>query len=94
MPDPEEALKAIDARSLALSPFPFNVTLEGITDFLKQHATVRSVRMLRNKATKTFKVTGEGKMGACKLSSKQGPGIPARRKWSFPADRARSHVGQ
>lgn len=57
IPDPKEAAQMIDARSLALQPFPFDATLDDITDFLSGHGRVMSVRMIRHtNETKLFKV--------------------------------------
>jgi len=50
-----EALKAADARTLYVSPFPYTATLEAMTDFFSQHGEVRCVRMRRHQLTKDFR---------------------------------------
>ncbi|KAG6547448.1 hypothetical protein Mapa_010896 [Marchantia paleacea] len=51
---PTEVQAEVDARSLAISPFPWNVTLDEVELFFKDHCKVNSVRLPRLAGAKSF----------------------------------------
>ena len=51
----EEIDKEVEARSVYASPFAMTATIDEITAFFSQHATVRSVRLRRHITSKDFK---------------------------------------
>ncbi|PRW45723.1 la 1 [Chlorella sorokiniana] len=51
----DEVSREVDSRSLYASPFPFDATLDALSDFFRQHGEVRCVRMRRHLASKDFK---------------------------------------
>ena len=51
----EEIDKEVEARSVYASPFAMTATIDEITAFFAQHATVRSVRLRRHITSKDFK---------------------------------------
>ncbi|BBM97322.1 lupus La protein [Marchantia polymorpha subsp. ruderalis] len=51
---PTEVQAEVDARSLAINPFPWNVTLDEVELFFKDHCKVNSVRLPRLAGAKSF----------------------------------------
>ncbi|KAL4447785.1 hypothetical protein ABPG75_005004 [Micractinium tetrahymenae] len=51
----DEVAREVDERSLYASPFPFDATLDALSDFFRQHGSVQCVRMRRHLQSKDFK---------------------------------------
>ncbi|KAI7838439.1 hypothetical protein COHA_007702 [Chlorella ohadii] len=51
----DEVSREVDSRSIYASPFPFDATLDALSDFFRQHGEVRCVRMRRHLTSKDFK---------------------------------------
>ncbi|KAK2078621.1 hypothetical protein QBZ16_003461 [Prototheca wickerhamii] len=55
LPEFEELSKQVEERSLYVSPFPFDTTLDQLTEFFAKVGDVRSVRMRRHLSSKDFR---------------------------------------
>lgn len=49
---PEVVRGEVDARSIAANPFPYNITMEEVETFFKQHGQVKSVRLPKHATSK------------------------------------------
>ena len=53
-PPPPQVAREVDERSLYASPFPFDASLDALSDFFRQHGSVQCVRMRRHLQSKDF----------------------------------------
>ncbi|KAJ3696428.1 hypothetical protein LUZ61_000133 [Rhynchospora tenuis] len=51
---PEEMIEQLDSRTIAASPFPFDITLEDVEAFFGKHAKVNSVRLPKHVSDKRY----------------------------------------
>ncbi|CAM6098487.1 unnamed protein product [Calypogeia fissa] len=51
---PDEVLAAVNARSISANPLPWNITIDEVETFFKEHAKVNSVRLPRLAGGKAF----------------------------------------
>lgn len=49
-----QVAREVDERSLYASPFPFDATLDALSEFFRQHGSVQCVRMRRHMLSKDF----------------------------------------
>ncbi|KDD72045.1 hypothetical protein H632_c3956p0, partial [Helicosporidium sp. ATCC 50920] len=55
LPESEQVSQEAEERSIYASPFPYNITLDALTEFFSQHASINAVRMRRHMSSKDFK---------------------------------------
>lgn len=74
---PVQVAREVDERSLYASPFPFDATLDALSEFFRAQggATVQCVRMRRHLASKDFKGSCFVEFGSKEEADKVGVGV-------------------
>jgi lupus La protein len=87
LPPAEDIAKDIDSRSIFASPFPFNTSLDELTDLFQALGDVKSIRLRRHLASKDFRgsifIEFSSKEEAAKVLEKElvHQGAPIKLEW-------------